>query len=56
MALTIHDMFIDGAWASASDGGTYDVTNPATGEVICEVPEGDHIDVDKAVHAARRRS
>ena len=47
-------MLIDGKLVSASSGKTFPVYNPATGEVICEAPEGDHVDVDKAVHAARR--
>jgi len=47
-------MFIDGKFVSASSGKTFPVFNPANGEVICEVPEGDHVDVDKAVHAARK--
>jgi phenylacetaldehyde dehydrogenase len=49
-----HQMYIDGAFVSASSGKTFPVFNPATGEIICQVPEGDHVDVDKAVHAARR--
>ena len=47
-------MLIDGEFVSATTGKTFPVFNPATGEVICEVPEADHLDVDKAVHAARR--
>jgi phenylacetaldehyde dehydrogenase len=47
-------MLIDGKFAGASSGKSFPVYNPANGEVICEVPEGDHVDVDKAVHAARR--
>ncbi len=47
-------MLIDGKLVSASSGKTFPVYNPATGEVICEAPEGDHVDVDEAVHAARR--
>ena len=47
-------MLIDGVFCSASSGKTFPVYNPANGEVICQVPEGDHVDVDKAVHAARR--
>ena len=49
-----HHMLIDGKFVSSSSGKTFPVFNPANGSVICEVPEGDHIDVDKAVHAARR--
>jgi phenylacetaldehyde dehydrogenase len=51
---THHRMLIDGNLVSASSGKTFPVYNPATGEVICYVPEADHNDVDKAVAAARR--
>ncbi len=47
-------MLIDGKMVSAASGKTFPVYNPATGAVICEAPEGDHVDVDEAVHAARR--
>ena len=33
-------------------GKTFPTTNPATGEIICQVQEGDKADVDKAVQAA----
>ena len=49
-----HQMLIDGEFVSATSGKTFPVFNPATGDVICEVPEGDHQDVDKAVLAARK--
>src|ERR1700733_12532341 len=49
-----HQMYIDGKFTSASAGKTFPVYNPATGEEICQVPEGDHVDVDRAVRAARR--
>jgi phenylacetaldehyde dehydrogenase len=49
-----HQMYIDGKFTSASAGKTFAVFNPSTGEEICQVPEGDHVDVDRAVHAARR--
>jgi phenylacetaldehyde dehydrogenase len=49
-----HQMYIDGKFSSASSGKTFAVFNPATGEEICQVPESDHVDVDRAVHAARR--
>lgn len=38
----------------AQSGKTFDVTDPATGEVIARVAEGDKADVDRAVKAARR--
>jgi len=46
-------MFINGDWADAASGETTQVINPATEEVIAEVPKGDEADVDRAVAAAR---
>ena len=46
--------FVGGQWVDAVDGGTMDVSNPATGEVIARVPRGTAADVERAVEAARR--
>ncbi len=46
-------MFINGDWADAASGETTQVVNPATEEVIAEVPKGDVPEVDRAVTAAR---
>ena len=45
-------MFIDGQWRDAIDGGTFEVTDPATGEVLGEVPDGGREDALAAVEAA----
>jgi len=47
-------MLIDGKWVNAVSGKTFPTYNPATGEVLAEVAEGDKQDVDAAVKAARR--
>jgi betaine-aldehyde dehydrogenase len=47
-------MFVDGKWVDAVDGGRFDVFNPATGEVIATVPDAQPADVERAVGAARR--
>ena len=47
-------MLIDGKWVDAASGKTFDTPNPATGEVLARVAEGDAEDVDRAVRAARR--
>ena len=47
-------MFVDGDWRRSGDGGTDEVLNPSTGEVIAEVQSGTGADVDRAVSAARR--
>ncbi|MBJ7336075.1 aldehyde dehydrogenase family protein [Mycolicibacterium sp.] len=47
-------MFIDGSWASAASGRTFDTVDPATGRVITSVPHAGSEDVERAVMAARR--
>src|ERR1700722_10726275 len=47
-------LFIDGKFADAKSGKTFEVYNPATGDVLANVAEGDKADVDLAVKAARR--
>ncbi len=44
--------FVGGAWKAAASGATDPVLNPATGQVIAEVPSSDATDVDAAVAAA----
>ena len=46
--------YIDGAWCNAEGGATLPVVDPATDEVIAEVPASAHADVDRAVGAATR--
>src|SRR5947209_11538117 len=54
MATTVkrQEMFISGRWQGAAGGETQEVINPATGEVIAEVPKGTEEDVERAVRAA----
>lgn len=47
-------MFIGGEHVDALDGQTFEVTNPATGEVIAHAPLGGKADVDRAVEAAQK--
>jgi aldehyde dehydrogenase (NAD+) len=47
-------MFIGGKWTMSVSGKTFPTLNPATGEVICQVAEGDKADIDLAVKAARK--
>jgi aldehyde dehydrogenase (NAD+) len=47
-------LYIDGTWADASDGGTWEQKNPATNEVVTTFAVGSVADVDRAVAAARR--
>ncbi len=47
-------MLIGGRWLEAASGKTFPTYNPATGEVLAQVAEGNSADVDKAVAAARK--
>ncbi|MEX0777146.1 MAG: aldehyde dehydrogenase family protein [Phycisphaeraceae bacterium] len=47
-------MMINGQWLDAASGETFDVFDPATGNVIAKVAAGDKADIDKAVKAARQ--
>jgi phenylacetaldehyde dehydrogenase len=46
-------MLINGKWVEAASGKTFPTYNPATGEVLANVAEGDKADIDAAVKAAR---
>jgi acyl-CoA reductase-like NAD-dependent aldehyde dehydrogenase len=47
-------LFIGSKWLDSVSGKTFPTINPATGETICQVAEGDKADVDLAVQAARK--
>jgi phenylacetaldehyde dehydrogenase len=47
-------LFIGGQWANAASGRTFETPNPATGETLAQVAEGEAEDIDRAVKAARR--
>jgi succinate-semialdehyde dehydrogenase/glutarate-semialdehyde dehydrogenase len=46
------DLYVGGAWTAASDGGRFDVLDPATGQVLTTVADGTVDDAVKAVDAA----
>jgi len=47
-------LFINGQWSDAASGKTFETPNPATGETLARVGEGDAEDIDRAVRAARK--
>src|ERR1700689_2079583 len=51
---TPRKLFIDGQWTDAASGKTFETPNPATGETLANVAEGDAEDIDRAVRAARK--
>jgi malonate-semialdehyde dehydrogenase (acetylating)/methylmalonate-semialdehyde dehydrogenase len=59
MATTAHtatrvlDNYIGGRWTSSSSGELLDVVNPATGDVLAQVPLSTSAELDAAVAAAR---
>jgi phenylacetaldehyde dehydrogenase len=48
-----HKMLINGKWVESASGKRFPTFNPATGEVLSEVAEGDREDINRAVKAAR---
>jgi succinate-semialdehyde dehydrogenase / glutarate-semialdehyde dehydrogenase len=46
------DLFVDGAWAPASDGARFDVTDPGTGDLVGAVASATRQDVRRAIDAA----
>src|SRR5437879_13924077 len=47
-------LLIGGKWLDSVSGKTFATVNPATGETICHVAEGDKADIDLAVKSARK--
>src|SRR5580658_9738351 len=48
-----HKMLINGKWVDSASGKMFPTYNPATGEVLAQVAEGDREDINLAVKAAR---
>ena len=47
-------LFINNEFVDAHSGKTFPTIDPSNEEVICEIAEGDKVDVDKAVKAAQK--
>lgn len=48
------DLYIDGSWVSAAEGGTREIRCPANGEVVRVVDEATAVDTERAITAARQ--
>src|SRR6516162_10288739 len=46
-------LFINGQWSDSAAGKTFETPDPATGETLARIAEGDAEDIDRAVRAAR---
>ncbi len=44
-----YNMFIDGIWVESSSGKRIEVINPANGDIVATVPEGNKEDASKAI-------
>jgi 1-pyrroline dehydrogenase len=51
---TAYKSFVGGDWVDARSGETMEILNPATGELIAEVPRCGPEDVDRAIEAAKQ--
>ena len=54
MSTTIDSLFIDGRWRAAASGQTFDVLDPASGELVARVSDGGRAEVREASAAAER--
>ena len=52
-SIEIHGNFVDGREIEAGQGPMLDVRNPATGEVIAQIPNSTAEDIDRAMKSAR---
>ena len=48
------ELYIDGSWRSAAEGGTREIRCPADGTFVAEVDEASAVDTRQAISAARR--
>ena len=48
----LNRLYIGGRWADADSGATFDVVNPATGEVLAKLADGGEADMREAVDRA----
>jgi 1-pyrroline dehydrogenase len=53
VAVSQHKNFVGGEWVDSDGGGTMEVLNPSTGEVIAEVVRSTEADANRAVEAAK---
>ncbi|WP_102226600.1 NAD-dependent succinate-semialdehyde dehydrogenase [Acidimangrovimonas sediminis] len=52
-SLLVTQALVAGEWVDADDGSTFEVTNPARGDVICTVPDLGRAETARAIEAAR---
>ncbi|MEO9826156.1 MAG: NAD-dependent succinate-semialdehyde dehydrogenase [Paracoccaceae bacterium] len=53
-SLLVTQAYVAGAWCDADDGTTFDVTNPARGDVIAQVADLSRSETARAIDAAER--
>jgi acyl-CoA reductase-like NAD-dependent aldehyde dehydrogenase len=50
----VHGLHIGGEWTDAAGGGTFEDTDPFTGDVVATVPAGTREDASRAIEAAAK--
>ena len=51
-SLLVFKSYVAGEWIAADDGSTFAVTNPARGDVICQLPNLGRAEAARAIKAA----
>ena len=49
-SLLVTQSYVAGQWIDADDGTTFEVTNPARGDVICSLPNLGRAETARACH------
>ncbi len=49
-----HRLLIEGRWVEAASGQTFEVRDPSSDQIISRVAQGERVDIDRAVAAARK--
>ena len=53
-SLLVTKSYVAGEWVEADDGSTFPVTNPARGDVICQMPNLGRAEAARAIEAAHK--
>ena len=53
-SLVVEKAFLGGEWVDAQDGGTFEVRNPARGDVLARIPDLSRAEISRAIDIAHQ--
>ena len=54
-SLVVEKAFLGGEWVDAQDGGTFEVKNPARGDVLARIPDLSRAEISRAIDIAHQK-